>query len=77
MIIGGILEEFQIFLVFEIECLIAAYVALISALLELAKILSDSSLFLLFVCPEDLGLPLAEFLVSGCPVVGCHGIGSG
>jgi glycosyltransferase involved in cell wall biosynthesis len=73
--LAGFSEEFQDFLVFEIQFLTAAYVALISALLEVAKILSDSSLFLLFVCPEDFGLLLAEFLVSGCPVVAYHGIG--
>ena len=42
---------------------------------EVASILADSSIFLSFGYPEGFGLPLAEAIVSGCPVVGYHGLG--
>ena len=42
---------------------------------EVARSLADSSLFLSFGYPEGFGLPVAEALVSGCPVVGYHGLG--
>ena len=42
---------------------------------EVASILADSSIFLSFGYPEGFGLPLAEAIVSGCPVVGYDGLG--
>lgn len=45
------------------------------SLSAVSTILSDSSIFLSFGHPEGFGLPLAEAIVSGCLVVGYHGIG--
>lgn len=42
---------------------------------EVASLLRDSFLFLCFGYPEGFGLPPAEAMLSGCAVVGFHGMG--
>lgn len=42
---------------------------------EVAPLLGDSFLFLSFGYPEGFGLPPAEAMLSGCAVVGFHGMG--
>jgi glycosyltransferase involved in cell wall biosynthesis len=42
---------------------------------EVASLLKDAFLFLSFGYPEGLGLPPAEAMLSGCVVVGFHGMG--
>ncbi len=43
---------------------------------EVASLLGDSFLFLSFGYPEGFGIPSAEAMLSGCAVVGFHGMGA-